>query len=245
MLNLTKMKPQSKTKKTSLLPALLASTIIVALLPLVNPSKITAQQLSCRSQPNHENLVCDIVENDCGSQVPQRGIYPFCSCSCSNDTSTEENYCQARASLSGEMCHIFLDNCKDPTLHAVAGSFPLCSCSCLKTDPANTIIPGLGKFKLFCNDNSSVNSAIGCIPTEPSRFTRWILKWLIGISGGIAFLLIVYAAFQIISAAGNPQQVQAGQELLTSAITGLIFIIGSLFLLKLIGIEILAIPGLS
>ncbi len=121
----------------------------------------------------------------------------------------------------------------------------LCSCVEEKPDPWQDIADNLVIAKCDVNGEEGIPTAIGCIPTTLKGFSPWILRWFIGLSGGIAFLLIVYAAFQIISAAGNPQQVQAGQELLTSAITGLIFIIGSLFLLKLVGIEILAIPGLS
>lgn len=60
-----------------------------------------------------------------------------------------------------------------------------------------------------------------------------------GIGGGIAFLLILYSGFMIMSATGNPERLKAGQELLTSAISGLILLIFSVFILKFIGIDIL------
>lgn len=87
-------------------------------------------------------------------------------------------------------------------------------------------------------------TALGCIPTENTQdFIAWLLAWAIGIAGGIAFLLMIFAGFQIITSAGDPKKLQAGKELLTSAIVGLIVIIFSLFLLQLIGVQILKIPG--
>ncbi len=67
----------------------------------------------------------------------------------------------------------------------------------------------------------------------------FLLKWAIGIGGGIAFLLILYAGFMIMTAAGNPERLKAGQELMTSAISGLVLLIFSIFVLKFIGLDIL------
>lgn len=85
-------------------------------------------------------------------------------------------------------------------------------------------------------------TALGCIPTDPSQFISQILGIGIGIGGGIAFLLILFGGFQILTSAGNPEHLNAGKELVTSAITGLLIIIFSIFLLRLIGVNIFAIP---
>ena len=90
-----------------------------------------------------------------------------------------------------------------------------------------------------------INTAIGCIPVgDTQRFAGWFLGWAIGISGGIALLLIVFSGFQIMTTSGDPQKLQSGRELLTAAISGLILIIFSVFLLRLIGVQILNLPGL-
>jgi hypothetical protein len=73
----------------------------------------------------------------------------------------------------------------------------------------------------------------------PEQFLGDILKWAIGIGGGIAFLLIIYAGFMIMTSSGNPERLKAGQELLTSAVSGIILLIFSVFILKFIGIDIL------
>ena len=97
---------------------------------------------------------------------------------------------------------------------------------------------------LWCDPptNTKLNTAIGCIPiltTNKEDFLSFVLKWAVGIGGGIAFLLIVYAGFMIMTSAGNPERLKAGQELLTSAISGLILLIFSVVILKIIGVDIL------
>lgn len=95
-----------------------------------------------------------------------------------------------------------------------------------------------------CMENGAgVWTALGCIHTDPSTFIGEILRIGIGIGGGIAFLLILFGGFQILTSAGNPEKLNAGKELVTSAITGLLIIIFSLFILRLIGFKIFAIPG--
>lgn len=88
---------------------------------------------------------------------------------------------------------------------------------------------------------SGIDTAIGCLDvlSTPEAFLGQLLKWAIGVGGGIAFLLIVYASFMIMTSAGMPDRVKAGQELLTSAISGLILLIFSIFVLRFIGVDIL------
>lgn len=89
-----------------------------------------------------------------------------------------------------------------------------------------------------------LNTAIGCIPiTDQNLFIGFILKWAIGIGGGIAFVMILISTFQIMTSQGNPERLKAGQELLVSAISGLVLLIFSVFILELIGVKILCIPG--
>jgi hypothetical protein len=91
--------------------------------------------------------------------------------------------------------------------------------------------------------DTGISTAIGCIPVLGANgttdFLTWILRWAVGVGSGIAFLLILYAGFMIMTSAGNPERLKAGQELLTSAISGLILLIFSVFILKFIGVDIL------
>lgn len=97
----------------------------------------------------------------------------------------------------------------------------------------------------FCNiARTELNTAIGCIPVfDQSEFLSFILRWGVGVGGGIAFALMLYAGFIIMTGSGNPERLKAGQELLTSAIAGLILLIFSVFILRFIGIDILGLDA--
>jgi len=102
---------------------------------------------------------------------------------------------------------------------------------------------------VYVSNSSTVTglswTAFGCVPTNDfNGFVGWLLSKLIFIASGVAFLLMVLGAIQILTSAGNPDKVKAGKELITSALSGLLLVILSIFLLKLIGVDILHIPGL-
>lgn len=128
------------------------------------------------------------------------------------------------------------------------GQLTICPTLVLQVGPDGQPVKNSVRHKdsaIFCDSaKSQLETALGCIPlNDTNQFVKWFLGWAIGIAGGIAFLLILFSGFQIMTASGNPERLQNGQELLTAAISGLILIIFSVFLLKLIGITILEIPG--
>ncbi len=85
-----------------------------------------------------------------------------------------------------------------------------------------------------------INSAIGCIPISSSdAFASFILKWILGIGSGVAFILLIYSAILIITSSGDPKRLQAGQEMLGATISGLLFMIFSVFILRIVGVNIL------
>ena len=99
---------------------------------------------------------------------------------------------------------------------------------------------------VFCNGESGINTALGCIPVNDTQaLVTWFFRNFMGIAGGIALLLMIYGAFQIITSGGDPEKVSNGKSFITSAISGLLFMIFSLFLLRFIGVDILGLPGLT
>lgn len=98
---------------------------------------------------------------------------------------------------------------------------------------------------LLCGDG--INTAIGCVPVlgndNGTAFAGFFLGWGVGVGSGIAFLLIVYASFMIMTSQGNPERLKAGQELLTSAISGLLLLIFAVFVLRFIGVDILGLDS--
>jgi hypothetical protein len=96
-----------------------------------------------------------------------------------------------------------------------------------------------------CNSGNGINTALGCIPfkSDQHQFTTSLLSFLAGISGAIALVVMLMATFQIMTGGDNAEQVKKGKELFTGAITGLIFIIFSVTLLKIIAGDIIQLPG--
>lgn len=90
-----------------------------------------------------------------------------------------------------------------------------------------------------------VSTAVATFDTTPTGFIKSLFGILLSLAGGIALLLIIYAAFQLLVSQGNPEKVQGARETITSAIIGLLFLIFSLTILQIIGVEILHIPGLG
>lgn len=93
--------------------------------------------------------------------------------------------------------------------------------------------------------NPEINTALGCIPVDMGEFIGWLLPFLFGIAGGISFLLMVYGFILITVSKGDPKAVQGARETITSAITGLILSIFSIFILRLIVSGILKLPGVN
>jgi hypothetical protein len=66
----------------------------------------------------------------------------------------------------------------------------------------------------------------------------------VGLAGIAAFLCIIYAAFILQTSRGNPERIKKAREYLTNCIIGLLIIIFAVFVLRLIGVDILQIAGL-
>src|SRR3989344_2672070 len=88
-----------------------------------------------------------------------------------------------------------------------------------------------------------VSTALGCIPTDdPAPLVKWFLYWGILAGGGIAFILSLWGGITIILAAGNPEKINDGKQIIGSAPSRLLVIVFSIFLLRFIGVDVLQIP---
>lgn len=193
--------------------------------PTPTPTPIPGLSCTCRNT----GLSCVVDTNNCGQSARANCTsYPNCSsCQCIDDCGGNgEPCCNGRC---------------DPGL----------TCGLAGTCVGGTILRL--RQEIFCDANDQptedpssgkIYTAIGCIPVvNTQELTEFLLRWGAGIAGGIAILLIIYAGYLIMTSAGNPQRVQAGKELLTAAIMGLILLLFGVFILQVIGVKILGIPG--
>jgi len=62
-----------------------------------------------------------------------------------------------------------------------------------------------------------------------------IIPYIFGISGIILLLMIVFSGFQMLTSAGNPKAMEAGQKRLVNAIIGFVIIFLSYWIVKFVG----------
>ncbi len=145
---------------------------------------------------------------------PENKINP-----CINGNPTTEDYsdascvCKLQPATTAMLCNQYLKDSKD------YGSCVSCS-------------------------SSGVWTSIGCVENDLSSFIeKTVFGMGVGLAGGFSLLCIIYAAFMMQSSQGNPEKLKKAQEMITSCIMGLMLIIFSVFILRLIGVNILKIPG--
>lgn len=90
-----------------------------------------------------------------------------------------------------------------------------------------------------------INTALGCVPVQTTAFVGWLLPYLFGIAGGVAFLKMVGGFISIATSSGDAKAVAGAQEEITAAIVGLLVAVFALFILRLITLKILVIPGIN
>lgn len=93
-----------------------------------------------------------------------------------------------------------------------------------------------------CGDQA-IDTALGCLNVDTTGFTTQLLTFLAGIAGGVALIIMLGATIQIMTGGDNAEQVKKGKELFTGAVTGILFIVFSVTLLKIIAGDIIQLPG--
>src|SRR3989344_6075994 len=102
---------------------------------------------------------------------------------------------------------------------------------------------------LSCTNRGTGNeyfySGLGCVPLSFGRLiNEYIFKYGIGIAGVIAFLCILYNALRIQLSQGQTEKMKKATDNIKSCLMGLALILFATFILRVIGVDILRIPGL-
>jgi len=90
---------------------------------------------------------------------------------------------------------------------------------------------------------TQIKTALGPVPTDPNIVVRWILGFILGISGGILLIILIINGFKLMVSQGDPEKIQDARNAIISAIAGLLLIIFSLMLIRLITVDVLGLPG--
>ncbi len=98
------------------------------------------------------------------------------------------------------------------------------------------------------NNNPCVSgtcqTALGPISTDPSKFITTILQIAIGLAGGAALIFMVIGSIKVLTSAGDPKKVSDGRDMIVAAVSGLLFLILSVLILRFIGNTLLGgLPG--
>lgn len=157
--------------------------------------------------------------------------------------STCGNTCQKPITTPGYRCNTTSHTCEsDPN-----SSTTLLDCT--NSCNVNSNIPdfSLGNANFGCDTGkgtgTGVDTAIGCIPVNNlTNFLSFLLRWILGISGGIILLMSIATGYALMTSSGDPQKLQGAKENLVAIFSGLILIGFSLVLLQVIGADILKLP---
>ncbi|MBP9716395.1 MAG: hypothetical protein KBD51_00475 [Candidatus Levybacteria bacterium] len=208
-----------------------------------------SEQFDCIVRPSEPNDARCAMENHPGgvlgdtrewtkSCAHKAGMAPPPKCtkkigdSCNGAYNTVANCC------GGQVC-------VNPGAHLSAGDG-----TCQRD---NSFLQQNDPLSLPCEKNGSsyssnkgclkIKTALGNVRTDSTGFTRWMLGFVLSISGGIVIIIIIVAGYKLMTSQGNPDRVKNARDQLTAAIVGLLFIIFSLALLELITRDILGLPG--
>lgn len=88
-----------------------------------------------------------------------------------------------------------------------------------------------------------INTAIGKIYTTPQGFIISIFRLVLTLAAFGSVIIIIYAGYSFILARGDKEKISGARETITSAILGLLFIVLSIVILQIIGVDVLQIPG--
>jgi len=84
---------------------------------------------------------------------------------------------------------------------------------------------------------------LGCIPNDVGGFVSKFYAIGLGIVGILALIGIIYGGYKISMSAGNPMEIKTGRSYVMYSIIGIILAIFATILLKVIGVDVLHIPG--
>lgn len=98
----------------------------------------------------------------------------------------------------------------------------------------------------YTGNGGGIWTGIGCVKTTLTTFIQETVFGIgIGLAGIVALGCMIYSAFLLQTSQGNAEKITTAQDMMKSCIFGLLLIIFSVFILRVIGVNILQIPGFT
>ena len=94
-----------------------------------------------------------------------------------------------------------------------------------------------------CMDNGGMWTAIGCLQTDAVSLVASLVEIGMGIGGLLLTIQIIIGGGEIIFGGGDPAKIASAKKRVTNSIIALLFIVFGVVILRLIGVNILMIPG--
>ena len=88
-------------------------------------------------------------------------------------------------------------------------------------------------------------TVLGCFSTNPADYVQQLLTIVFSMAGGIAFLAVLAGSVIVLTSSGNPERLKDGKDMIVSSILGILIILFAIFLLRVVGVDILNIPGFT
>lgn len=106
------------------------------------------------------------------------------------------------------------------------------------------IVPGKFYTMIGCiNTNFGGTSEGFTSSSAAGSVIQRLLTVIFSIAGGIAFLYFIYGSFLILTTQNDPERLNHGKRVIIGSLIGVAFTLSSVFILNLIGNNILKIPG--
>ncbi len=207
-------------------------------------SPCALNQRCCSVNDTGQGLTCDATTNTCktASASTKTCLAENSSCTITDQCCSTTTKPLSCVDGSGNPIFTGTGSCKAATNTNAAQAYvsitpppPPCA---ITVSPNATTTAGTGGC-------TGVNTAFGLWSTDPAGFVKSLFSVLMSIAGGVAMLIIIFAGYTMIASQGDPEKIQGAREQITAAVIGLLFLIFSVVVLEVIGVDILHLPGFT
>lgn len=108
----------------------------------------------------------------------------------------------------------------------------------------NSCIACLNNFST--TGKATVWTALGCVPLDlPTFISQYVFVTLLGLAGLLSLGCLIYWAFKLETGGASADVQKKAREGIRQCFMGLLLIIFSIFIIRLIGVSILSLPGIN